>query len=311
MRQSSKRKRDELQSTSPAKRRADPVHLKANPDAARDLDKGVEIDSLEDTRRILLKIFSAIETTLLSSRSMSTLHSIQQPVESTSGCNFEVDHLAQILGTWPNAYEVETVMALVNGIRIPSLSIARPHETSTAASSERRAIFATKLNSWTGRRANLPALERHTLLPLNTAKITSIRKQVTVSPIHKASSTTLPSAKDRQTALLDRIRTKALSKASDPTPESLKSATISAVIPAAVTSIKILLASRRTRAIGMSELCDNLGTSLSNRLGIADLQQLIVQVSRHPQYEKWCKIGEIGDVRVVRFIGPVPSVQTT
>lgn len=311
-RKGSKRKRDEPQVASPTKRRTNSVQFKGVLRDATDITKENSIDELEETRKDLLKIFSAIEVTLLSTRSMSSFHSIQQAVRSTSRRNFEMSHLAQVLGVWPEAYEVESMMALVNGVRVPSLSIARPYQSSTANSSEARTLFASKLKSWTGQSAKLPNLEKHTLLPLNTAKITSIQKSVVKQPDASSSPMSIqistPTAKARQSALLDRIKMKALTKSNDPTPEDLKSATISALIPAAVTSIKILLASRRTQAIGMTELCDNLGTSLSHRLSRDELRRLVEQLSRDPKYAMWCKIGDVGDVRVVRFIGRVPSI---
>lgn len=303
-RQASKRKRDENHDISPSKRYAQIAQVKSSCHAPHAQSEDSTTANLKETRRLLQNLFNAIETTLLSTRSICSFHSIKVDVEATARCNFELPHLAHILGVWPEVYTIEPAMVLIRDARVPSLAIIQTADTGTPA--QRRQVFISKLDTWHGQTATLPDIAEQTLLPLNAAKIASIAKIKfpSMAPVESAAATT--SAKDRQLALAERIRTKALLKANEPTPEELKSATIAALIPAAVTSIKMMLASRRIKSIGMVELCDNLGTSLSNRLGVAELRQLVEQMSRHPTYEKWCKIATVGNVRVVRFVGAVP-----
>ncbi|CCG84761.1 protein of unknown function [Taphrina deformans PYCC 5710] len=290
-------------------------HARANKDAKPDAPVDVEghAGSIADTRRQLSKLFGALEATLLSSRSASSFHSIQQAVTSTARSKFEMLHLSQMVGVWPEAYVLESSMALVGDARVPSISIALPSPSAALATSSRRQEFESRLLDWTGTEGPLPELKRHTQMPLNTAKISSIKKQVvTLAPSSSSPtrlSTSSPSAKDRQSALLDRIRSKALSKSSEPSAIDLKSATINALIPSAVSSIKILLASRSKKAIGMTELRDNLATSLSHRISQGDIEQLVEVLSQRPEYSHWCKIGQVGDVKIVRFVGLPPGTK--
>lgn len=302
--------------TTPTKRRAvvssDPPSG-GNADAARVDKDATEIDGLIDTRRRLLKLFCALETTMLSTRSASSFHAVQRAVSTTARCDFALRNLAQIMGVWPDAYELDSAMALVDGVRKPSVSIMKPMDSDSSTTTERRDHFADLLQVWRGAEACLPELKEQTLMPLNHHKIASIRNEpgMTSPSTRLTTSSSSPSAKERQSALLDRIRIKALTKSTDPTSEDLKAATISALIPLAITSIKILLASRKTKAIGMTELCDNLATSLSQRISRKDIEGLIEQLSRHEDYAKWCKVGSIGEVKMVRFIGPVPRPKET
>lgn len=277
----------------------------------RDQD-ALDVDALAETRRIVLKLFCAIEATLVSSLSASSFHSIQQAVRTTARCEFEMPQLAQIIGVWHEVYELESVMALVHDVRTPSLSISCPMSVRGGPSTiARRKEFERRLESWTGHAGTLPDLQRHTQLPLNAAKIASIKKQVIPQTTSSSSPTKLPTSspsnRERQSALLDRVRIKAQSKAGDPTSDDLKLATIQALIPSAVTSIKILLASRTKKAFGMTELRDNLNTSLAHRISRDDIERLIVVMSESPVYRSWCKVGTVGDVKIVRFVGPAPG----
>ena len=273
---------------------------------ANNLEPVIE-DELLKTRQILLKLFLALESCLLSTLSLSTYHSVERAVTNSARHEFTLERLAQIQGVWPDAYRLEPAMALYNGSRVPSISILRPTSTiASAVSNDRRHTFEMQLPAWYGRLGALPAMEHKTLMPLNAAKITSIQRDH--KEIQTSSIDELSSAKDRQSALRERVRAKALDKASGPTDEDRNNATIAALVPNVVTSIKILLASRRTKSIGLVELVDNLVTSMNNRVGVHEVRKIVEYLSRSDLYGNWCRMGQVGGVYLVKFVGDVPRL---
>ncbi|BFZ53305.1 hypothetical protein PYCC9005_000328 [Savitreella phatthalungensis] len=278
-----------------------------------------ERDNLAMQRHELLRIFNALETCLLSDRSLeATYHSLHEAVASTSRTSFELQHLAKLLGIWPDAYTLGNAMALYHGERVPSISIAWPAQAAqrqpALQQEERRSTFRAHLDRWTGAEARLPELIVARHMPINEAKVASIRKtddSLAVTARNAAGNRAAPLSHEsaeskaaRQDALLDRIRARALSKSLGPSESERQLARLRALTPQTIASIKVLLASRPTKAIGMKELVDNLVTSLRRRLGAHELTKSVELLAL--DYPHWCKIGSIGDVTVVRFAGTSP-----
>lgn len=273
-------------------------------------------------RHELSRIFSAIETCLLSDRSIeATFHSLRDAVSEASRIAFELHHLARIAGVWPDCYRLGPAHALYRGVRTPTVSIAWPtgeHTDSTARlgnalrQQERKRTFTERLAQWAGQSGALPDLAAQTPSQRVLARAASLRRPEERSTTSTAgvqagqtlASESAESKQARQDALLDRIRAKALAKAAEPTADERQLATLRALAPQAIMSIKVLLASRTVKSLGLKELVDNLVTSLRRRLGPEETERLVEVIALdHPH---WCKIGRVGDVACVRFSGNSP-----
>ena len=275
-------------------------------------------------RHELARIFMAIETCLLGDRSReATFHSLRDAVAGASRVTFELHHLARISGVWPDCYRMGSATAVQRngGARIPSISIAWPSGDhadplarldNTRQQQARKQTFMARLAAWDGQLGPLPELRitQHTYI--NEAKVNSIRrpeKDETGATTSTATPQTMAaesaeSKQARQDALMDRIRARALASANAPTADERQLATLRALAPQAITSIKLLLASRTSKSLGMKELVDNLVTSLKRRIGPDEVARLIEVIALdHPH---WCKIGRVGDVACIRFASNSP-----
>jgi hypothetical protein len=318
----SKRHRDEADeitsdpAASPVKRHqrkpSSAAHAQSKP-AAPALTASTELD---EERALLWNLFQALETALLASLSPSpSFHGLQDAVTYTARSDFELGHLSQLVGVQPDAYTFDSVMIVHKGSLIPSLSIT-PQISDPGqriGSTARQEHFKALLALWDGRKGDLPEIRQQMYKPdLSESKRILLQKPVLrIAAIDEPGALLKGTAQTRESALLDRILAKKRARLEQgvQSSEDLTTATIMALIPTALASIRVLLASKpkaAAKSLGMRELVDNLKTSLRARTGEAEVARIVKQLAA--QYPAWCKIGQVGQVEVVRFIGEAPRL---
>ncbi|ORY84342.1 hypothetical protein BCR37DRAFT_391930 [Protomyces lactucae-debilis] len=319
-RSNTKRRRDDVAeevphaASSPSKR-----HQRRPSSVAQDQNPYTDVKAppdFQESKALLARLFQALETALLASLSPSpSFHGLQDAVAYTARSQFNLSHLAQIAGVQPDAFTFEPVMVLHKGNLIPSLSVTPQgmENGRHVGSSARLAHFKECLARWQGQSAQLPELVVQSRTPALSEGKRSLLQKPAQSAIRMEEPGTLlrGTAQARESALLDRILAKKRARLEEgvQTPEDLTQATVLALVPATMMSIKMLLASKpkaAAKSLGMRELVDNLKTSLRSRTGEAEILQIIQQIAK--QYPGWCKIGQVGQIQIVRFIGEAPRL---